>query len=72
LKLLSKRSKKGEENKIKKEEEKKVEIENNKKQAVAKKKKGDLFNLLFGGFLFISSSIGLFMLYRFRNKFVKK
>ena len=40
----------------------------NSTQQVAKKQKS-WFNVLFGGFLFMSSSAGLFLLYKYRKNF---
>ncbi len=71
MKNLMKKSKKNEEMAIKKEELKKEE--KIQKAEIAKKSsnKSGFFSAFLGGLIFISSSAGLFFLYKFRSRFTK-
>jgi len=74
LKNLAKKSKKNEEIAKKKEEE--VVHENIIHEKVndkieAKTKKFNLFGIFFSSVFFVGSSVGLFFLYKFRNRFIK-
>jgi hypothetical protein len=64
-----KKSKKNEETAIKKEEKKEEQIQ---AQVAKQSKKYNFIGALMGGLIFISSSAGLFFLYKFRKNFFEK
>ena len=70
MKNLMKKSKKNEEMAIKKEELKKEE-KIHKAEIAKKSNKSGFFAGFLGGLIFLSSSAGLFFLYKFRSRFTK-
>ena len=65
-----KKSKKNEETALKKQEDQ-IKEEQKVKELAKKGKSFNIFGALMGGLFFISSTAGLFLLYKFQNRFTK-